>query len=209
MRNEPMVSAADLRRCALLVIIGALMEIGLTVWEFSTYATFESLFRVHVLELAVFVLGLLAFSVGLLGLALSWAFRSPSIRRISLYMVALPLCGLLSVVAATPLQTFMFKRQVAAVVSSGDRLVAAIRAYEQKHGRHPDALQELVPRYITRLPETSQTVLSIFQYLPGTSDWILSTPVSVCSGYFLTFRSDQKYPTDIQRIGGWGLGLSD
>jgi hypothetical protein len=209
MKGTPIASRTALSWWVVLVAIGALVEIALAIWEWSGFATFEGLFQVHVAEMGAFMLGLLAFVVGLLGLASSFGFGWSGLRRPSFYLVFFPLGGLLSIVAATPVQTAMFKRHVATAVSRGDRLVAAIRSYEHEHSHRPDTVQDLVPRYLTQLPDTGVPVFPAFRYMPGTTDWSLSTPVSVRSGHFITFRSDQKYPPDVQRVGAWGLGISD
>lgn len=94
-------------------------------------------------------------------------------------------------------------------------LIAAIRAYEQKHGRPPESLQALVPEFISSVPSTGMGAYPEYRYSPaGTNDhgnpWVVT--VFTPSGginfdqfmYFpLTNYPERGYGGWLERVGDW------
>lgn len=95
------------------------------------------------------------------------------------------------------------------VTERGQPLVDAITVYQAEHGRPPAALDELVPEYIDRIPETGIGAHPEFGYRVGEpeqhdgNEWVLVVTPPCVAGFdsFLYFPK-QNYPTR-----GYGGGL--
>lgn len=93
------------------------------------------------------------------------------------------------------------------------QLVDAITAYEAKNGRPPDSLDELVPDYLDRLPNTGVGNHPNFYYFKASPEshrgntWVLHGP---CPSVVMAFDSFVYYPRQnyeefgLSRIGNWG-----
>lgn len=64
------------------------------------------------------------------------------------------------------------------VAENGDRIVAALRAYEADHGRRPQTLDDLVPQYLERIPPTGCPADDTWHYWPAGATWELSVGVN-------------------------------
>ncbi len=94
-------------------------------------------------------------------------------------------------------------------------LVAAIERYKADEGHAPENLQELVPRYIARVPQTGMVSYPNFRYTRDS--WgggaLQYYTLRVRTGFALNYESfnyfsDQKYPARlysgrVERIGEW------
>ena len=94
-------------------------------------------------------------------------------------------------------------------------LVAAIHAYEQKHGHPPETLQALVPEYIPSVPSTGMGAYPKYDYLVGTTNWngnpwvlVVFTPSGGINFDQFMYFPLTNYPATgyggwLQRIGDW------
>ncbi|MCK6448289.1 MAG: hypothetical protein L6Q99_18025 [Planctomycetes bacterium] len=91
-------------------------------------------------------------------------------------------------------------------------LIAALRAYEARHGEPPPTLDALVPDELERLPGTGFAERPDFWYRvePRGADGAPSTwTIGVdCSQGFMdwdeyVYASDERYEVDLERIGRW------
>jgi hypothetical protein len=88
-------------------------------------------------------------------------------------------------------------------------LVAAIRAYEQKHGSPPESLEALVPEFLPSVPSTGMGAYPEYQYCfaprhYGGNPWVLIVPTS--SGY-LNFDQFMYFPLANYPRTGYGGSL--
>ncbi len=99
------------------------------------------------------------------------------------------------------------------VIERGQPLVDAISAYQTEHGRPPATLDELVPRYIDRLPETGIGMWPEFGYWVGRpgqnhgNEWVLVvTPPNVPMGFDSMYYYPRQNYSDAgyDPIGNWG-----
>ena len=109
----------------------------------------------------------------------------------------------------------IWKDHIAAVGDRGRPLIEAIRAYEQKNGRPPKSLDELVPDYVEAIPTTGIGAHPDFQYVVGQPDgyegnpWVLTVTPPCAAGFdvFLYFPRqnypDRGYSGALERIGDW------
>jgi hypothetical protein len=105
-------------------------------------------------------------------------------------------------------------RQAAA---SAMPLVRAIQAFERDHGRPPEGLTELVPRYIAAIPSTGMRGYSEWDYVRGPdaraygdNSWVLRVHTGGPGINFdqLMYFPNQQYPEFghggwIERVGEW------
>jgi hypothetical protein len=95
-------------------------------------------------------------------------------------------------------------------------LVQAIRAYEQKKGRPPDALQLLVPEFIPSVPSTGMGAYPEYRYVTGYptnydgNPWVLYvfTPAGGINFDQFMYFPRQNYPTQgyggaLERVRDW------
>ena len=94
-------------------------------------------------------------------------------------------------------------------------LIAAIRSYEQRHGRPPESLSKLVPEFIPAVPPTGMGAYPNYEYFTPATDydnnpWILRvfTPtVGINFDQFLYFPLTNYPPKGcggvLRRIGDW------
>jgi hypothetical protein len=96
-------------------------------------------------------------------------------------------------------------------------LVAAIKAYEQEHGNPPVSLEELVPGFLSAIPQTGMGAYPNYEYAYACTirreyfdAWGLG--VSVPRGFLrpdefyyrpLENYSAPPWPVQMERIGGW------
>jgi hypothetical protein len=92
----------------------------------------------------------------------------------------------------------------------------AVRAFERVHGAPPEALEELVPRYLAEVPVTGMEAYpddaySRSVYADYNAEWSLS--VSVSSGAInwalIIYFPSEQYPSHVwgepvEQIGRWG-----
>lgn len=108
--------------------------------------------------------------------------------------------------------------RMSAFKSLADRsqtLIAAIRAYEEKHGRPPESLPALVPDFLPAVPSTGMGAYPEYRYFPRATNyrgnpWVIT--VYTPSGginfdqfmYFpLTNYPTQGYGGWLERVGDW------
>jgi hypothetical protein len=91
-------------------------------------------------------------------------------------------------------------------------LVEAIEAYARTNGHPPDGLGDLVPTYLTRVPQTGMRSCPDFFYSKGDSpydrgQWRLAVTVGATpwDWEMLEHRPSQDYPEHVTRYGGWAL----
>jgi len=94
-------------------------------------------------------------------------------------------------------------------------LVAAIHAFEQKHGRPPEALQALVPEFLPSVPSTGMQAYPEYRYsAPATNHhdnpWVITifTPsVGINFDQFMYFPltnyPETGYGGWLERVGDW------
>jgi hypothetical protein len=99
------------------------------------------------------------------------------------------------------------------VTERGQPLVDAITAYRAEHGRPPAKLDELVPKYLDRIPETGIGKWPEFGYWVGEPDrhfgneWVLVvTPPNLVMGFdsFYYFPRQNYGEYGFGPIGNWG-----
>lgn len=161
----------------------------------------------------LFVFPALAAVPAILGAFVGFAFS-----RFRRYSAALALCSvvylvafILSVRIGESVRRSAFHR----LAERSKPLVAAVHAFEQKHGRPPESLQALVPEFIPSVPSTGMDAYPEYRYLtPATNHdgnpWIIS--VFTPSGginfdqfmYFpLTNYPKIGYGGWLERVGDW------
>jgi hypothetical protein len=78
------------------------------------------------------------------------------------------------------------------VRSEADRIVEAVRAHRRDHGVYPDSLQQLVPRYLPRLPHAKYTGPMGFTYVVSSDRHVLGwTDVPPFGRPFYVFEEDR------------------
>jgi hypothetical protein len=99
------------------------------------------------------------------------------------------------------------------VTERGEPLIDAIRTYQAEQGRPPAVLDELVPKYIDRVPETGIGAWPEFRYWVGHperhhgNEWVLvATPPNLPMGFdSLYYHPRQNYSdAGYGPIGTWG-----
>ncbi|MCW5557110.1 MAG: hypothetical protein KIT22_04640 [Verrucomicrobiae bacterium] len=150
-----------------------------------------------------------AFIVALVGLAF---------QRVRRYAIVLALCSLAYWVAfifSLRLGESVRMRAFHRLAERSKPLVAAVHAYEQKHGRPPESLEALVPEFIPFVPSTGMGAYPEYRYsTPATNHdgnpWVIT--VFTPSGginfdqfmYFpLTNYPKAGYGGWLERIGDW------
>jgi hypothetical protein len=165
-------------------------------------------------ELAAILFLLLAFATLLFG-PIGLLFRNHR-RQAAGYMVVAAVF-ILSFFGGFRWRMELWRSNITRVAQQGQPLVDAITAYNVEHGRSPGSLEELVPGYIDRIPDTGIGMWPDFQYVVGQPDkfdgneWVLLvTPPNLPMGFdqFMYFPR-QNYPRvgyggGIERIGTWG-----
>lgn len=101
---------------------------------------------------------------------------------------------------------------LAELAERGEPLIAALRAYEAKHGAAPPTLDALVPQELERLPRTGFADCPEFWYRveprsesDAPSSWTIGVD---CSTGFMNwdeflYTSDERYEPELERIGRW------
>jgi hypothetical protein len=150
-----------------------------------------------------------AFFVGLVGMLF---------RRVRPYAALLSLCSLvffLSFILSLRVGDSIRMRAFARLAERSKPLIAAIRAYDQKHGRPPESLAALVPDFLPKVPATGIRAYPEYLYKVPTNNyegnpWVLY--VSTPSGginfdqfmYFpLTNYPKLGYGGWLERVGDW------
>jgi len=96
-------------------------------------------------------------------------------------------------------------------------LAEAVKTFEEKEGRLPKSLEELVPRYLARVPGTGMAAYPEYDYLTGEeasfwldNPWVIRVRTHSLGGFdqFLYFPM-QNYPEEFEgngfeRMGAWG-----
>lgn len=159
---------------------------------------------------------LLVAVTGLLGVAVVAIAAEPRWKQLVLVIGLFLGCGYFCALLAKRARVLAFDR----LASRSAPLVAAIEAYSKDHGRPPTALQNLVPTYLPRVPETGMPGASRYAYetaspggranlYPGVP-WELSIPCSLGFGNGDTFFywPSHNYPRDtgagsVDRIRDW------
>ena len=103
------------------------------------------------------------------------------------------------------------------VAKRSEPLIDAIKAYEKEFGRPPESLDQLVPSFISKMPDTGIGAVPHFEYLTGENarrydgnPWVLQIdPPQAGIGWDQFFYFPlQNYPErgyggSLERIGGW------
>ena len=111
----------------------------------------------------------------------------------------------------------MRDRGYKAIIAHGRPLVAAIRQYEDKTGKPPDRLEQLVPDYLPVLPGTGAGAYPNYEYLTnasplkyGGNHWVLSVDVSTddLARDELIYYPNRNYPSEeevplVRHFGDW------
>ena len=99
------------------------------------------------------------------------------------------------------------------VTGRAQPLVDAITAFQADHGRPPAALDDLVPKYIDRIPKTGIGMYPEFRYWTGRAnqhhgnEWVLSaSPPCVVFGFdsFYYYPRQNYAEAGFGEIGNWG-----
>lgn len=107
----------------------------------------------------------------------------------------------------------IYSSNVDRVIERGQPLAEAITAYHAEHGRPPATLDELVPKYIDRIPETGIGAHSHFVYWVVNpeewhgNDWTLAfTPPNLPLGFRRYWYLPRRNYTDAGygSLGDWG-----
>ena len=110
----------------------------------------------------------------------------------------------------------IWRANIVRVAERGQPLVDTITAYTSERGCPPHSLEELVPDYIDRIPETGIGSRPEFSYVTGQpngydgNEWVLIVNPPCAAGFdtFMYFPRE-NYPREgygggIERIGAWG-----
>lgn len=96
------------------------------------------------------------------------------------------------------------------VLRGSEPVVDAIRHYKKDNRYPPQALTELVPRYLPRLPRPPVAICrgSDYLYKAEAKQWSIGVPVRDERDGVLTYSSTGKYPPgkpgmSVERIGDW------
>lgn len=156
-----------------------------------------------------FLLCLAGFFMALVGLA----FRRT--RRIAALTALCAVAFCTSVVVSLRIGDTIRRSAFVQLAERSRPLVAAIRAYEQKHGRPPESLLQLVPSFLSAVPSTGMGAYPEYRYstesnLFAGNPWVLT--VFTPSGginfdqfmYFpLTNYPQKGFGGALERIGDW------
>ncbi len=86
------------------------------------------------------------------------------------------------------------------VARHGDEIVAAIQRFQANTGSPPAMLRDLVPSYLTRIPDTGYAGNSHWEYTIDGASWHLAQPINGMPLDFDEFRYDPSGPSGA-RIG--------
>ena len=161
----------------------------------------------------LFVLPALAAVPVILGALVGFAFR-----RVRRYSGVLALCSVVYLVAFILSVRIGESVRMSAFHRLAERskpLVAAVHAFEQKHGRPPESLQALVPEFILSIPATGMGAYPEYRYLTPASNhdgnpWVISifTPSGGINFDQFLYLPLTNYPTEgyggwLERVGDW------
>jgi hypothetical protein len=133
-------------------------------------------------------------------------------RRRALHNVALAVVFIGCFVGGLVWGRFVRQGELERLPSRAQPLVDAITAYETKNGRPPDSLDELVPDYLSSIPDTGVGYDPRFSYFKLSPDsyrgnaWGLRGPCpSAMSFDYFSYYPRQNYQElGLSRIGNWG-----
>jgi hypothetical protein len=98
-----------------------------------------------------------------------------------------------------------------------EKLITAIREHEARYGRPPAALENLVPEFLTFVPDTGIAAYPKFEYLTGEkakewndNPWVLyvKTPLGGINWDMFMYFPNENYPGSgyggtLERVGKW------
>lgn len=107
----------------------------------------------------------------------------------------------------------------AIIIEKGQTVITAITHYQTTNESLPSTLNELVPKYLSRVPRTGIAAFPNYKFIPNGdpsrysgNKWILVVPVSTDNLTYdlLAFFPNQKYPVSergryVTQIGSWAL----
>ena len=125
--------------------------------------------------------------------------------------------GTVFVWGATPLGTIVYERQrekgLAAVRMQAQPIIAALELHNEKAGKYPAELSDLVPKYLAAIPRNGLTVFPEFHYSRGTEETLyrsyelsIPTPRGLMSFDRYLFWPERKYPEMYGRNGMVPIG---
>ena len=93
------------------------------------------------------------------------------------------------------------------LISRGDQIVAAIGSFERDQGRVPASLEELVPKYLAKIPTTEAAICPEFSYGGDSRSWEIAVGLTqwILDDTRLLYHSDQQYGGCAYRYGPWAL----
>lgn len=135
------------RRCSLTVFVATTAILVVANLESFGFAASG---LTGLLHLSTLGLGLLMLVVG--------AIRANARQR------RLGAAMLLGAIAAIVAVFLIHRSQQLRSKASGDAVCAALDAWHQQHGRHPDTLQELVPAFLPNVPTSAMGIWSTIPF---------------------------------------------
>jgi hypothetical protein len=186
----------------------------LVVFEALAYSSLGSDWLILV-DVALFALAGLAL---LLTLFLLASALVPRLRRDALRALVLPVLFVAGTIAGAqackPIRTHGWEQ----LAERGDRIVAAIQAFEARNGAPPATLAELAPGFIAELPGTGLGSRPAFRYevsygKPGDASFRLWTGLPgishVTDFEYLPASDVEAWHTVITRVGDWVVVAND
>lgn len=140
-------------------------------------------------------------------------FRSR--RRSALIHLGMAVLFALSFAGGQLLRYVVWRHEVECVTARGEPLVRAVHAFEAKHGRPPESLDQLVPAYLPEVPPTGIGAFPDFRYITGKAEsydgnpWVLIVIPPIAAGFdTLMYFPRQNYPATgyggwLERVGDW------
>jgi hypothetical protein len=191
--------------CALIPLVG----VPVAEWMAIAPQGSESLLWLKLIFVVPALAAVVAIPVALAGLVFRRARRCSAILALSAaaYVVAF--------MVAVQLGQGVRMRAFNRLAERSRPLVAAVRAFEQKHGRPPESLQALVPEFLARVPSTGMGAYPEYRYsTPATNHagnpWVIKvfTPSGGINFDQFLYLPLTNYPTTgyggwLERVGDW------
>jgi hypothetical protein len=214
-----------------LLLAGGSAAVGLVAAYLPISGSLENLYDIGIVDgevasLFALLIGLLAFLIAVVS-AILVAIHGAIKRKLSAVGVAVVGYSLLTMVflcVGTGLRPRLDHLAEVRLAEQGRPIVVAITAFIAEHGRSPNQLEELKPRYMAEIPETGLALYPKFEIVTSTGDkrncfgddWLLradALPTKIlmrgfggCDSYI--FAPSGRYPSsEIDTICHYGDGV--
>ena len=143
------------------------------------------------------------------------ALAFPRVRRYSAVLALCSVAYLVAFICSVQLGESVRMSAFHRLAKRSQPLVAAVRAFEQRHGRPPESLQALVPEFLPSVPSTGLGAYPEYRYSTLAMDyegnpWVITvfTPSGAINFdqfmYFpLTNYPKRGYGGYLERVGDW------